>query len=280
MDGDLTNLLGRVKPASMDKISLIASMLYAFCSLAYAGPERYSGKEIKQVAPLPPCPTRTGFYVGAFGGYKFGSSGVDLSLGGDWNFRPEDRNVVQAHSPENLDASGAEAGGLLGYNYQFPHNWVVSLEADGGYLWLRNSDESGIFHTPTTGNFNIKTSFKTHYLVTIGPRIGYAFGRWLPYVTGGLAIGDLDLFQRIRGLTYFFEEGGKQIETNVGWMIGGGLEYALTAHWSMRAQYQYVDLGEIDFDHGSGFGGVSNFIGNSEANLREHNASIAIIYKF
>ena len=171
MDGDLTNLLGRVKPASMDKISLIASMLYAFCSLAYAGPERYSGKEIKQVAPPPPCPTWTGFYVGAFGGYKFGSSGVDLSLGGDWNFRPEDRNVVQAHSPENLDASGAEAGGLLGYNYQFPNNWVVSLEADGSYLWLRNSDESGIFHTPTTGNFNIKTSFKTHYLVTIGPRI-------------------------------------------------------------------------------------------------------------
>jgi outer membrane immunogenic protein len=280
VDGDLTNFLGRVKPASMDKISLIASMLYAFCSLAYAGPERYSGKEIKQVAPPPPCPTWTGFYVGAFGGYKFGSTGVDLSLGGDWNFRPEDRNVVQAHSPENLDASGAEAGGLLGYNYQFPNNWVVSLEADGGYLWLRNSDESGVFHTSTTGDFNIKTSFKTHYLVTIGPRIGYAFGRWLPYVTGGLAIGDLDLFQRIRGLTYFFEEGGKQIETNVGWMIGGGLEYALTAHWSMRAQYQYVDLGEIDFDHGLGFGGVSNFIGNSEANLREHNASIAIIYKF
>ena len=99
-------------------------------------------------------------------------------------------------------------------------------------------------------------------------------------MTGGLAIGDLDLFQRIRGLTYFFEEGGKQIETNVGWMIGGGLEYALTAHWSMRAQYQYVDLGGIDFDHPPGFGGISNFTGNSEAQLREHNASVAIIYKF
>ena len=57
---------------------------------------------------------------------------------------------MQAHSPENLNASGAEAGGLLGYNYQFPNNWVVSLEADGSYLWLRNSDESGIFHTPAT----------------------------------------------------------------------------------------------------------------------------------
>ena len=276
----MTNLFGRVKPASTNKIPLMVSMLYAFCSLTYAGPERYSGKEIKQVASPPPCPNWTGFYVGAFDGYKFGSTGVDLSLGGDWNFRPEDRNVVEAHALDNLDANGAEAGGLIGYNYEFTNNWVVGLEAAGGYLWLRNSDESGIFHTPATGDFNIKTSFKTHYLVTIGPRIGYAFGKWLPYVTGGLAIGDLDLFQRIRGLTYFFEEGGKQIETNVGWMVGGGLEYALTAHWSARAQYQYVDLGEIDFNHSPGFGGVSNFIGNSEANLREHNASIAIIYKF
>ena len=144
MDGDLTNLLGRVKPASMDKISLIASMLYAFCSLAYAGPERYSGKEIKQVAPPPPCPTWTGFYVGAFGGYKFGSTGVDLSLGEDWNFRPEDRNVVEAHAPDNLDASGAEAGGLIGYNHQFTNNWVVGLEAAGGYLWLRQM-KAGFF---------------------------------------------------------------------------------------------------------------------------------------
>lgn len=35
-------------------------------------------------------------------------------------------------------------------------------------------------------------------------------------------------------------------------MVGGGLEHALTAHWSARAQYQYVDLGEIDFDHPQG----------------------------
>jgi hypothetical protein len=111
-------------------------------------PGRDSGKEIKQVAPPPLYPRWTGFYVG---GYKFGSTDVDLSLGGDWNFRPEDRNVVEAHAPDNLDGSGAEAGGLIGYNYQFRNNWVVGLEAADGYLWLRNSDESGIFHTPATG---------------------------------------------------------------------------------------------------------------------------------
>ena len=170
------------------------------------------------------------------------------------------------------------SGGLIGYNYEFTNRWVVGLEAAGGYLWLRDSEGSGIFHTPAVGNFDITTSFKTHYLVTIGPRIGYAFCRWLPYVTGGLAIGDLELFQQIHGHTYFFDEGGSQTETNVGWMVGGGLEYAITAHWSARMQYQYIDLDDIDFDHRSG--PLGNFIGNSEASLREHNVSGAIIYKF
>ena len=105
-------------------------------------------------------PTGTGFYVGAFGGYKFGATDLDLSLGGDWNFRPADRDVVEAHAPNNLDASGAEAGGLIGYNYQFTNNWVAGLEAAGGYLWLRDSDESGIFHTPATGGLQYQDVFQ------------------------------------------------------------------------------------------------------------------------
>jgi len=259
----------------MKKIFLTATMLSAFCSLAYAGPE---SKEMKQVAPPPPpCPNWSGFYVGAFGGYKFGATDLDLSLGGDWNRRPADRDAVEANAPDNLDASGAEAGGLIGFNYQLPNNWVFSLEAAGGYLWLRDSDAT-IFRTPAIGDFDIKTSFKTHYLVTIGPRIGHAFCNWLPYITGGLAIGDLEFSQRIHSHSYFFDEGGSQTNTNVGWMIGGGLQYAITAHWSARIQYQYIDLGDIDFGHRSG--PLGNFIGDSEASLREHNVSAAIIYKF
>ena len=122
------------------------------------------------------------------------------------------------------------SGGLIGYNYEFTNRWVVGLEAAGGYLWLRDSEGSGIFHTPAVGNFDITTSFKTHYLVTIGPRIGYAFCRWLPYVTGGLAIGDLELSQQIHGHTYFFDEGGSQTETNVGWMVGGGKNIEASSH--------------------------------------------------
>jgi outer membrane immunogenic protein len=263
--------------------------LFAFGALVYAGPEPLpSGKEMKQVAPAPPpCPNWTGFYIGAFGGYKFAATDINLDLFGDWNgpspSDPFDKEFIEPRAPHDLDASGAEAGGLIGYNYQW-NKWVFGLEASGGYLWLRNSDNTGTFTVPATGDiYNVSTSFKTHYLVTVGPRIGYAFCRWLPYVTGGLAIGDIDFDQEItqffRGRV-FFDEGGSTSETKVGWMVGGGLEYALTDHWHLRGQYQYIDLGCTDF-HSIGSASFNiGYFGHHEACLREHNASVAIIFEF
>jgi len=73
-------------------------------------------------------------------------------------------------------------------------------------------------------------------------------GYLLPYVTGGLAwrprfsqsIHDLaDSSTRLVG---------EKTQTNVGWMVGGGLQYAFSQHWSARVQYQYIDLGHADFD--------------------------------
>jgi outer membrane immunogenic protein len=272
----------------MKKVTLGLIISGVFSALVYAGPEQYSGKEMKQVAPMPPpCPNWTGFYIGGFGGYKFGATDTNLSLGGGWDAdAPDraDRDLILSNSPNDLDTSGFEAGGLVGYNYQW-NKWVFGLEASGGYLWLDQSHDTGIFTVPTTQDtYSVATSFKTHYLITVGPRIGYTFCRWMPYVTGGLAIGDIDFHQTITQFNIPFQEGGNTSDTKVGWMVGGGLEYAITDHWRARAQYQYVDLGGIGFDHstpGFNVAGVPvDFSGHSEVNLREHNASFAIIYGF
>jgi len=131
-------------------------------------------------------------------------------------------------------------------------------------------------------------SFKTEYLFTFAPKFGYAFGNWLPYVTAGLAVGDLIFQQNVRLVEHFEEfhqhiatEGGEDSENRAGWMVGGGLQYCLNAHWSVRAQYQYIDLGSEHFV--SDFHAVtqmSDFPAHSDVELREHNASVAIMYKF
>lgn len=264
----------------------VLSCLSIFCALnivAFAGPEAFSGKEMKQVAPAPPaCPSWTGFYVGAFGGYKFSVVDTDLDLTGGW-VGNELVPPILAHL-RDLDNSGAELGGLIGYNYQF-RNWVLGGEVDGGYLWARDFKSDTFPDVEST--YYTANSFKTHYLITVGPRIGYAFCNWLPYITGGLAVGDLDYSQRLVNVSLpesgeHFAELGSNSETNVGWMVGGGLEYALTNHWHLRAQYQYIDLGDVHFHSSGVLGGrpVPEFTAEHGAELREHNASAALIYQF
>jgi outer membrane immunogenic protein len=265
----------------MKKTCLALTILFAVSALIYAGPEAISGKEMKQVAPAPPaCFDWTGFYAGGFGGYKFSSVDNNLSLGGEWHFVPDSRDLFESEGSRDLDNSGGELGGLLGYNYQW-RCWVFGLEADGGYLWARDSHDSGTLSIPADdiGLVHIRSSFQTHYLFTVAPRFGYAFGKWLPYVTGGLAVGDLELGQQINfiGDGSGSGEGGRKTTTNVGWMVGGGLQYALNDHWSLRAQYQFIDLGNVDFDSNFSF---INSPAHSSADLREQNASFAVMYKF
>jgi outer membrane immunogenic protein len=268
--------------------ALTLTILCAFGAFAYAGPEPYSGKEMKEIAPMPPpCPNWTGFYVGGFGGYKFGSPDVNLDLFGFWDGQnplrdPVDRDFLEPLFSDVLNTSGFDAGGLIGYNRQF-NKWVVGIEASAAYVWLDDADNTGSFSVPgSISTFqNVHTSFDTNYLLTVGPRIGYAYCKWLPYVTGGLAVGDIDFEQRIIESDIGFQEGGSVSDTRLGWMVGGGLQYAITDHWSARAQYQFIDLGSVDFDSVGGPAAFdAGYVGNHEVRLREHNASFAIIYGF
>jgi outer membrane immunogenic protein len=231
-----------------------------------------SGKEMKQVVPVETaCPSWTGFYIGGFGGYKHGGFDPRIDAHED---EAEDANQVESHLGDNINAEGAELGGLIGFNYQW-HHLVFGLEADGGYLWLRNSEKERFLIPGSDDIYALSSSFKTHYLVTVGPRFGYAFCKWLPYVTGGVAFGDLDFRERISE-TDDWDQSRSKSGDNVGFFVGGGLQYALTHHWSVRAQYQYIDLGDI----GLSFKVPDEFKAGTKMDLREHNASFALIYGF
>lgn len=265
------------------KTSLLTiAVLLTVAGFGVAGPEPISSsKETKNVVQMtpPPCPSWTGFYVGGLVGYKYGVIDTDLDLGGAWDEFPDERDFIEDHGDRDFSTSGAELGGLIGFNYQW-HNWVFGVEAAGGYLWLRDSDSRTFFVDGAVDeDVRVSGSFKTHYLFTLGGKLGYAFCRWLPYITGGLSVGDSDfdgqiLFQDDEG--FRFQRSNS--DTHCGWFIGGGLEYMLTNHWRLRAQYQYIDLGSVgigvedNFDEG--------FTSHRDANLREHNAQFAVIYGF
>jgi outer membrane immunogenic protein len=68
--------------------------------------------------------------------------------------------------------------------------------------------------------------------------VGYAVGaggNWLPYVTGGLAVGEVE------GWDSLTPASGSAFRA--GWTVGAGIEFAFTQNWTARVEYLYMDLG-------------------------------------
>jgi outer membrane immunogenic protein len=154
----------------------------------------------------------SGFYVGINGGYGFGKS--------SWSgpgFTTGDFNV-----------NGPLAGITLGYNMQ-TGVWVWGLEADLDYSWMKGSTTTGC------GGSGCET--RNTWLGTARGRIGYAWDRWLPYITGGAAFGAIRTTPPAPD-TY-------TEKTKVGWTAGLGVEYAFMGAWSAKLEYLYADLGKV-----------------------------------
>jgi outer membrane immunogenic protein len=159
----------------------------------------------KAPAYVAPVYTWTGPYIGISGGYGWGKSDFSGGLG-------------------SVDPSGGLFGATLGYNWQMG-TLVTGIEGDISWSGLRDSD----------GAAGLRT--ENNWLGTVRGRLGYNAGRWMPYVTGGLAVGDID--SRITGV-------GSSNKTKAGWTIGGGVEAQIAGPWSAKVEYLYVDLGDGD----------------------------------
>ena len=150
----------------------------------------------------------TGFYAGVNGG-------------GGWG-----RSWWQSQAT-SIDLSGAQLGGTAGYNWQFG-NAVLGVEGD--IDWSNLEGTSGATLCPGC-------STSDSWLATVRGRAGYAFGSIMPYLSGGLALGD------IRASAPGFAGAST---TNAGWAVGGGIEIALPGNWTAKAEYLHVDLGNFN----------------------------------
>jgi outer membrane immunogenic protein len=271
----------------MKHLMLIISVAVLSPTLLMAGPEPIRDDKKAVVAPeqpRPPC-NWAGFYVGASVGGAFeGNANVTLDLGGEWEAFPEptDATFITPFGSRDLSASGVVAGGFLGYNYQW-HSFVLGAEADVDYVGLSDSFNSGIlFVNPGSGDaIGVRQSYETNYRATVGPRVGYAWDKFLIYATGGLAIGDLKFSQKVVEPVETFRQGGSVDDTQVGWTAGGGVAYCITEHWSARVEYRYTDLGCVDFASvGNQGSGAFAFTGNHQACLTFHSATFGLAYKF
>jgi outer membrane immunogenic protein len=124
-------------------------------------------------------------------------------------------------------------GGTLGYNRQMG-SWVVGLEGDYSLANIEGSSNTCGATSPVPHACATKVESLGTLRGLVGNAVG-ATGNWLPYVTGGLAVGELKTWDNL------FPASGSDFRA--GWTVGGGLELGITQNWVAKVEYLYVDLG-------------------------------------
>jgi outer membrane immunogenic protein len=237
---------------------------------------------------VPPAPifTWTGIYVGGQVGYAWGS--------GSGNFTGFDpfTDVAFTTNAGGGNPNGVIGGGNVGYNYEIPGwNWfsssgaVIGLEGsvDGSSL-----SKTAVATVPIFGGFStVDVHSKLDVQGSIRGRLGFAWDRVLIYATGGVAFGGINTDITVFGTDFFGTPvfgSGNRSTTRVGWTVGGGLQYALTNNWSVRAEYRFTDFGRINqtgvFEDTNPLilTPTAAFIGNRR--IQENQVQVGFDYKF
>jgi opacity protein-like surface antigen len=188
----------------------------AIAAVAGAGLAQADGMPGKRVVYEKPWDWG-GLYFGVHSGWQWSDIDVGFPLFGTGFGVQHDSPVV---------------GGQIGLQHQFGQI-VVGIEASATFAYQNNPGSD------PCPNPALTCSARLDNVLTVGPRIGYAAGKWMPYLTGGYASASFDGVAR---------QNGTQIETErararlSGWYAGGGVEMALSHGWTVGLEYRHYEF--------------------------------------
>jgi outer membrane immunogenic protein len=212
-------------------------LLASVGAIAIAG-SAFAAEPPPVYVPPPPIFTWTGLYLGGQIGYAWARDNGDII-----NPAPGIAGLPSSiFLPFTLNPNGVIGGAHAGYNLQIPGwNWfsssgvVIGLEGDVDGTSLSRTRVAGAFPPFFQPSLEAQATVQG----SIRARLGIAWDRLLIYGTGGAVFADFTTDYNNLPLG-----GLDQItSTRSGWTVGGGLEYAFTNNWSLRAEYRYSDFG-------------------------------------
>ncbi len=204
-----------------------------------------------QAAPSFPSLNWTGFYVGGNFGYGWSHRDFTSTITGTLG-----TTQLSATNTGTDNGSGVLGGGQIGYNYQFPSNLVVGLEADIHGADISSSTFACVagFGTAVCGTRDNDVSD----VGTVRGRLGYAFNDVLFYGTGGWAWGQgtnttrfICLGPGCPGTSGIPPTSPEPTSVDVnpsGWAAGGGVEWGFLPNWSLRAEYLHLQFDGVTED--------------------------------
>ena len=159
--------------------------------------------------------TWTGPYFGINAGYGYQNS--------DWDFAPS--------GSTSTDNGSGVVGIQAGYDAQLGENLFVGLEAsvDAANLAGRSRCQGTLTCETKLSSFG-----------DLSARLGIAAGRSLWYAKGGIAYKDVT--HHVKGTVDNRDNGRAEF----GYLVGGGIEYALLYNLTTKLEYNYLGFNSDD----------------------------------
>jgi len=200
-------------------------------------------------APIPYLLTWTGCYVGG-------------NIGGAW--ANVDVSNVASGGTFSASNSGLAGGGQIGCDYQ-ANAWVVGFRDMLDATSLSNNT------TFSTLPFSGTADSRSNWFNTLTARGGYLVApNVLLYGQGGAAWTNTNV-------TFFSGSGaqaGELSNNTTGWTVGTGAEWMFAPHWSVFAEYNFMDFGT----QSATFTACGSCVLNAKANIQDLLAGVN--YKF
>ena len=217
----------------MKKLTAMAALI-AVTSPALAAdlpPAQMPRAPVAYMPAAAPVFSWTGFYIGG-------------NIGGGWNRG----NVVDSAFGVNFTNGNSTSflgGGQVGGNYQFG-SFVVGAEAD--FDWFANNNNSGNGTTVVIGGVPtvLRVSANNRWETTLAARFGFAADHFLFYGKAGggwVGAGNFAVTNVGTGASVALSNSN----TNSGWLVGAGVEYAITQNWTAKLEYDYLALNNARF---------------------------------
>lgn len=238
----------------MKTISLAAALLLAPAGLATAEPADGASPTAAY--------NWSGVYIGAQAGYAWGEGRVGQTfVPGAFD------NYGWGYSP-----SGGFGGLYIGYVKQFDSGVVLGIEGDYNFASVKGTT---LYRALGVDDPSAGGELRLDAVGSLRMRAGYALGRWLPFISGGLAMANYKhTTVHLPGSVPYADVS----ETISGYTVGGGAEYAVTDNWVLRGEYRFADFGRHPSVRHSTFDGAA--IKPDAIDLKAHDLRIGVAYKF
>ncbi len=178
--------------------------------------------------------------------------GLYFGVHSGWQWSDFDTGYPAFGTSFSVNHDSPVVGGQIGIQHQFG-NFVLGVE---GTLTVAYRDEYASTNCP---NANYHCAARFDDVITIGPRLGWAMGKWMPYVTGGYANA---AFEEKEVLKANHNQNFKDRERHSGWYIGGGVDMALAHGWTVGLEYRHYEFDDATYNPAcQGVGGVCTAVG-------------------